>query len=154
MVIEFADIPTVGITQSQRSWFRANQHPPDGWKIWMGPYAGKRWCGTFWHTGFGVYSDPPGPPPNGPLFNGQTTMFAAGGVIFQTAFSPENEPLAVLEYPPSFGVFRLWPPPNQLRLDPAFLIDEHHALNLAIQIRNALNIPIDQETKLWIMCMP
>ncbi|RVU13194.1 hypothetical protein [Methylobacterium oryzihabitans] len=50
MVIEYADIPTVAVSQDHRNYFRETQNIPESWHVFAAGYRGVSTL-SFWHIG-------------------------------------------------------------------------------------------------------
>lgn len=156
MVAEFADPRSIGLSQDQRNWFRENKRPRDDWQMWIGQYSGTRWCGTFWHTAFGRQSEV-GPTADGVpkiRFSGQTTLFAAGKVIFQT-FAPSPDFNVTHDDYTRSGFFQFWPPTERAVVaSNPIAIDDHSALNIAMSTREKFGWRLTPGIQDWITNMP
>lgn len=110
IVAEFTDKNTMGIPPSHRDELRKTGLPPNGWKIWIGPYEGKEGR-RYHHTSAKVVSHLVlGIVP--PEVTTQISTFAVGSLCIHT-FSSITPPIAdlveTIEAEVVKPLVRIWP---------------------------------------------
>lgn len=108
MTAEFLIHDQIAIKQEERVEYRFRRLPRPNWRLWCGPYSGRKFraCGVF-HYGFGLYL-PPLPMRQG-IKNTQFTILGLGHFL-AVSFSSEDERLT-LELGDNWqrALYRLWP---------------------------------------------
>lgn len=113
LCLEWLDSSMLVSENIERKNFAATKTPPENWKIWIAPYAGGQWEGSFRRTAMYLLPRQTSPSDIPPAMspNTQTVTFSVGGMaahVVSTKLCPS--PLNAISFP---GLLQIWPPTNQ-----------------------------------------
>jgi hypothetical protein len=135
MVIEFADVSTIGVPRASRERFFVIKEPPLDWYIWIAPYEGESHS-AFWHTGIGMSDTTDINSLAG--CNVQITTFSLGKTLFHSFSNNSSLYFQPLGFGPQLGLIQIWPPQKANIVRPLYALDDAAAYRAASTIRGIL----------------
>lgn len=131
IVAEYTDVPTQSIPTEHRQHLMEQGIPPEGWNIWIGAYAGKRWKQRYRHHG--LASVPRSSFLNAqPHWGTQFSTFVAGALFIHAASTTALNLIPIFNTAADERLIQIWPIKNpSVAFPTAVILSDEHADHIA-----------------------
>ena len=144
MVYEYAEERLIAATQDDRNYLMSSKKAPSHWMIWYGSFNEATLNAETCHRAWKLQSGPVGEVTVSPNYDVQTTIFAAGRVVFQTFSSavilPDRCASVLRQTASRFKLRRIWPSSTITGriANPTSYIGDEHLPQIVDHVTNAI----------------